>query len=779
MSNANDINSDSYWNARFQENWQSNAGPEQSRFFAEIAIRNLPDWLLDHVRQDRLTVVDFGCAQGDGTDYLASHIDASQLAGVDFSSVAIEQATHRYPSIRFINADWLTETGEQSDVFDIVFSSNTLEHFEKPYKALATISRRAKKAIVLALPYQELDRIDEHFFTFYPGNIPTHLSNGFVLTWSKVVDCLTIPDTMWSGDQIILIYADPCWIGKMSLTLSDYHIDTDGVPAELRRHTSDDGDEQAKSHSHASDESGADAFGPAERLDTWIRGERKRIVVEHAEQLAELHDVLGEHREEVAGLKQMLAAQKEQISALSSGLDYAKDEIVGLRASTSWKITRPLRFAKRLIDSVFVGREKRYQFARSIYWALPANARQALQPLRMKLAGRHLTRLSRGGVNRASQPFDSVVIPAPWLDRANSAEKVAIIPCSFEFEGLVNQRPINAAKHFAAEGYFVIYVAWQWTPDQALTKGCSEVHPDIFQVPLYEFLSATPSLHPKADGQSLYLVTFPAPTLIDLARVLRSKGSTIVYDIMDEWECFAGVGQAPWFQASLERSLILEADHVTAVSPSLIEKFSDLRTDIALIGNGYNASIMGLDHSFVANNIDKPKSVVGYFGHLTDSWFDWEMLFFAASAAPEITFEIIGYGEPQWVTNKAARQSNIRLIGKVQPQDLHAYAKNWSAALIPFKGGALAEAVDPIKIYEYLYFGLPVISTGIKHVERYPYTYFSASHAEFVKSIRDAIQIDVEEKLIQQFLLDCTWKKRFSDVQKLLESPSLASLYAV
>lgn len=49
-----------------------------------------------------------------------------------------------------------------------------------------------------------------------------------------------------------------------------------------------------------------------------------------------------------------------------------------------------------------------------------------------------------------------------WLKWAETANKVAIIPCSFEFDELVNQRPINAAKYFASKGYKVLFIAWQW-----------------------------------------------------------------------------------------------------------------------------------------------------------------------------------------------------------------------------------------------------------------------------------------------------------------------------
>ncbi|MBH2008519.1 MAG: methyltransferase domain-containing protein, partial [Xanthomonadaceae bacterium] len=225
MTDTTTINSDKYWDTRFVENWESFDGPSQSRFFARIAIENLPWWLVSQIKSQSLKLADWGCAQGDGTNVWVNYIDVKQLTGVDFSKVAIEQAAERYPSMRFINENWLTKNEDQRELFDIVFSSNTLEHFHDPYDALIELSKRAKKAVVLALPYRELDRIDEHFFSFLPENIPTVLSNGFRLIWSRVVDCRSLPNSLWGGEQIILLYADSNWVDGLGLTLGDISIE--------------------------------------------------------------------------------------------------------------------------------------------------------------------------------------------------------------------------------------------------------------------------------------------------------------------------------------------------------------------------------------------------------------------------------------------------------------------------------------------------------------------------------------------------------------------------
>src|SRR5574337_468966 len=225
------INSESYWDARFASDWDKNQGPGQSRFFARVAIELLPAWLFRTIREQQLTVVDWGCAEGDGTDELAAMVAAQRLSGVDFSGAAIQRARTRYPAIRFIHADWLVERvgGGDPETWDVVFSSNTLEHFHQPFEVLNALCARARKLVVLVLPYREHERIEEHHFSFLPDNLPATLSNGFRLVSARAVDCRRKPDTRWMGEQIVLVYGLPSWLDERRLMLSDFEIGADDV----------------------------------------------------------------------------------------------------------------------------------------------------------------------------------------------------------------------------------------------------------------------------------------------------------------------------------------------------------------------------------------------------------------------------------------------------------------------------------------------------------------------------------------------------------------------
>jgi|GEM_PF-659357 len=842
------VNSQAYWQQRFLENWEACQGPNQSRFFARLAIENLPQWLFEQIQRDALTFVDWGCAQGDGTDVFASYIDAAQITGVDFSSVSIAQAQVRYPAIRFLTEDWL-QKDTQIDVFDVVFSSNTLEHFHQPYQVLEVLCQRASKAVILALPFQEKDRISEHFFTFLPENIPLAVANRFRLVWSSVLDCSQLQDAYWGGDQIFLAYVDSQWMDSLNLKLCHSQITPKDITTEIKKLNIVLGerDHTAQSLRQVIVEKEADVSqlnssityrdgqiwsltqsvsereGRIESLEQSIAERGIQIegltqsVSERGVQIEGLTQSIAERERQIEGLTQSIAERERQIEGLTQSIAERGIQIEGLTqsvaeresliedllqsvaeresqikdltrsiayrdnqmwslvqssiqkdeqfsvvtSSMSWRFTKPLRLLRSWVLPIRF-QDKKYLLLKKIYWHLPKMCRDLLNKQRHIFVAKHLLQGGSVQTNYQSLTVESH-LSSEWLIRANKAEKVIIIPCAFEFDELVNQRPINAAKYFSEQGYLVLFVAWQWSEAEILSKN-GEVWPNVFQVALFDLIAQINNIESK-NGASAFVITMPAPILTELLYSLRQRKFTIVYDIMDEWEAFHRVGQAPWFKKASEESLVLQADYVCAVSPALSKKFDSLRLNIDVIGNGYTPSVIGINAKGIAGTKQTKDIVVGYFGHLTDAWFDWELVFELSRKRSDIIFEIIGYGEPEWVKQKAESYLNIRMLGKVLPKELHNYTARWSAAMIPFVEGVLAAAVDPIKIYEYLYFGLPTIVTGIPHLKHYPMTYF-ANKDDITDALNTALQCDLLSKDLTVFLEETTWEARFEKLAR-------------
>ena len=352
MSNGSKVNSNTYWDTRFADDWEACEGRLQSLFFARLAIENLPSWLIKQIGRQSLSLADWGCALGDGTDVWAQQIDPKQLVGVDFSTVAIEQAKDRYPAIRFVAENWLETVSNDVETYDVVFSSNTLEHFSQPYDVLNVLGERASKAVVLALPYRELDCIGEHFFTFLPENVPLQLSNGFRLVWSRVVDCRKLADTHWCGDQIFLVYANTAWLELLNLSLDDCevaHEDSstlahlnqevlarDGTIASLNQEVAARQSQITGLHQDV-----AARVGEITSINQDVAARNEQITMlnqgwaERDSEIAKLHQEVLVRDSQITNLNQEVASRDGQIASLNQDAAARVDEIAGFNREVS------------------------------------------------------------------------------------------------------------------------------------------------------------------------------------------------------------------------------------------------------------------------------------------------------------------------------------------------------------------------------------------------------------------------------------------------------------
>lgn len=348
MSSA-DINSQEYWNGRFDKDWESNLGKEQSRFFANVALDNMPPWLRSMANQQDWTVCDWGCAQGDGTDVLASHFARERVTGIDFAESAVEKARASYPGLRFEAQDWIAADGGDES-FNIVFSSNTLEHFVDPFGVLAKLFEHAEQCVVLALPYRELNRISEHFFTFTAENIPLIANSDWTLAHSAVVDCRGMNPTYWHGDQIILVYVNRIW-AQSRLTLADGSLISEPMiaPADLM---SEKLDVLRADSQRLAGEIATIKIQLEEQAQRQLQEEAKQ----HALQQQQLSQAVGRDAERESELQRLSEETQRLIGELrqtQADRDEMEQLLIEIKNSASWRVTGPFRGVSRALRKLF------------------------------------------------------------------------------------------------------------------------------------------------------------------------------------------------------------------------------------------------------------------------------------------------------------------------------------------------------------------------------------------------------------------------------------------
>lgn len=218
------INSKKYWENRFLSDWDNNNGDQQSKYFAKLAIENFPEWFKKILESKQLSICDWGCAEGDGTEILRIAFPNNKLEGIDFSVNAIRKAKQRYPQIDFISNDLLNSDLKYKT--DVLFSSNTLEHFSAPWETIIKLSKYVTHFLVMLVPFREYNRIPEHesFFDFTTTKL---LQNNWYLCHSKIIRDIHNNKRYWDGDQMLLIYCNNKILPSLNLSLSSIILESE------------------------------------------------------------------------------------------------------------------------------------------------------------------------------------------------------------------------------------------------------------------------------------------------------------------------------------------------------------------------------------------------------------------------------------------------------------------------------------------------------------------------------------------------------------------------
>jgi len=234
-----------------------------------------------------------------------------------------------------------------------------------------------------------------------------------------------------------------------------------------------------------------------------------------------------------------------------------------------------------------------------------------------------------------------------------------------------------------------------------------------------------------AGREVVQLVSFPI--WYPVAEELRKRrGFPLVYDCHDVLSGFPNIAREI---VGAERSAMAASDLVLYSARQLLEKHDGLPAKALLLRNAVDEAWIDRAENVEAKYID-------YVGAL-DSWFDVEALAHAAGHMPESSFRLIGRMEDERIRLKLASFRNIQLVGEVPHAELHGYLRETAVGVIPFLRNELTLGTNPIKLYEYFSYGLPVVASRLPEVQEYGglVTLYETPE-EFTEAVRQALAED-------------------------------------
>lgn len=755
-----EVNSKTYWDHRFSTDWEENFGREQSIFFSDVAVNNIPSWLTSLMRTQNLTMCDWGCAQGDGTQNLAKRLNLPGLVGVDFSSEAIEKATITYPEFTFLCDDFLTQSSSAG--WDILFSSNTLEHFTAPWDVLNQISSKAKKFIVLLLPFREQELIGEHFYSFNFDNIPVHFGS-WSLTHSSIVDTSKDEPNYWRGEQILLIYSNLDNQNSAELSLKNLHIETS---------------------SFFSEEITIRMASFRQQLETQYN-ELEEVRKSRDSKLDELASV----QAELAAAQVKLGASQEanQAAVEANRITFEQLKIVESQYkqvidSHSWKMTKPLRMAIRLVRHGVTTGDKRMlkNKLRSIYHKLPLP-----DAVKKSLRQSYSTVVEAPLSIVKEQLLSGTQFDLPLLRPAPQDKGLA----DYIFWGVIDwhfrhQRPQQLAQALSGAGRRVFYISVNLVDDprQGFNVEQLDAHGRLFQINLY--VKGAPVIYNTAPGVDIadqlkgsigqvldWANTRQVVSLIQHPFWYETSSmlpdSELVYDCMDHHEGFGNVSEEV---LSIERALMRNADITITTSTwldDIVSQHTQNRVLIRNAGEFSHFSVRPADAYVDPQN----RKIIGYYGAIAE-WFDVTLLENVAKAFPEHSILMIG-ADTVGARASLAHLSNVTFTGEMPYNELPKYLHAFDVCLLPFQVIPLTLATNPVKVYEYLSAGKPVVSVDLPEIKQFEnLVHAAATTEEFISAINEELSaVDALERVParQAFAKNQTWAHRAEQMIQRIE----------
>lgn len=348
------------------------------------------------------------------------------------------------------------------------------------------------------------------------------------------------------------------------------------------------------------------------------------------------------------------------------------------------------------------------------------------------------------------------------------------------------QRPQHIMSQFAANGHRIFYIARSIMPAQGEPYVMKQVAPNIYEIGL-EFHGSEDFYAHRMSHENLIAANRSLARLMVDAKIRealivvhlsywtalavelqKNRAWRLQYDCMDEWADFPDIGQ----QLLQEEEILIDKADLVTVTASLLEKKWQARSKKCILVRN------GVEFEFFSSNCVKnellahlEKPVIGFYGALAP-WVDFNLLHYLATQRPNWNFVLVG---DCFVKDLAGidRLPNVHLTGKKAYEYMPRYLHGFDVCLIPFKLNKVTHAVDPVKFYEYISVGKPVVSVPLEEMAIYgDYVYFAREYADFLAKVEAALKEndpDLTQRRIQ-LAKNNDWHHRYLSMEQALQT---------
>lgn len=363
--------------------------------------------------------------------------------------------------------------------------------------------------------------------------------------------------------------------------------------------------------------------------------------------------------------------------------------------------------------------------------------------------------------------------------RENDGRTIIVLHPLIDWNTPLFQRPHHIARELAALGYLYFFASPDVRGNDRI-EGFKEIAPNCYLTSRFDLVDQL--AHKKI--RHLYSTCFR--TSGDAVMAYLRAGDPVLYEYIDEIHSDISGSEVPDYVYQRHRTC-LENEKVAVVASAdrLLKMVAESREcNYRLVPNGVDPDHFAPDPAGapvpaeLRELVAKQAPVIGYYGSLAQ-WLDYELLAKLADERPHYQMLLIGYDyDGSLGQSGLVEKPNITVLDSVPYESLPAYSAVFDVAIVPFKCNDVTLSTSPIKIFEYMASGHPVVSTDLPECRKYPSVMVAESHDEFIEAIDRSLDLkncEAYQKLLQEDAAANTWKERARSIDQLLGGQEAAA----
>ena len=252
-----------------------------------------------------------------------------------------------------------------------------------------------------------------------------------------------------------------------------------------------------------------------------------------------------------------------------------------------------------------------------------------------------------------------------------------------------------------------------------------------------------------------------------------------IYHAVDEYSGYTGQNSDKLEKLRVSEQRVLDSvDLIIVVSPELLRSKSGLHRDVRLVENAvdmskFDAARISATPPPEFANISGPR--LGYSG-LIGKRLNFDLILQLAQRRAEWSFVFIGRVDRRECDTELSaleRMDNVFFLGEKKQGWVADYVAAFDIGLLPYKLNVETKHISPLKMYEYLAVGLPVVSTAIPAALRHRDVIEVADNdTEFENACQAVILNEDSERIDERlkFAADNTWDHRILELTEIISS---------